>query len=113
MKKTLLVVIGVALVAIVAGIVFAHKPDNGKDMGAYKDEIESVLTNGTYTELTELRDDLGFQVLPWVQDEDDFAFAQEMHERMEEHHKEHGYGPWMGTKKGFMKGFQKGWKSCH
>lgn len=79
---------------VLTGIAFAHGSRvSGFGMGFnLHDEIEGVIEEGKYSDLIELRQELGFNIMPWVDSEDDFKQAEEMHEAMEEFHEKYGYG---------------------
>jgi len=81
MKKTI-IVIGLALVAVVS-LVAAYGP--------WHEDMESVMEDGSYQDLVDYRESTGYNVMPWVDSQDDFESMQEMHEQMEEFH-EQGYG---------------------
>ena len=54
----------------------------------YHDKMYKVMEEGTYADLQKLRDELGFSIMPWVQNEEDFKLAKQMHERMDKWHEE-------------------------
>jgi hypothetical protein len=97
MKKKL-VVIGLLLVAVV-GLAAAHW-GNG--------EMEEIMEEGTYSDLEQLRQELGYNVKPWVESQEDFELAQAVHESMEAYHAENGprYGRMGGY--GRMNGYAGG-----
>ena len=112
----------VAIAAIVgllvlAGVVTAQgmwRSDNGEDaangdmpmhgmmgmgnmagmggMMQHHEDMEKVMEEGTYSDLVKLREELGFNMMPWVENEEDFELAQKIHEKMGKSHEENGMG---------------------
>ncbi|MBI4452016.1 hypothetical protein HY637_01175 [Candidatus Woesearchaeota archaeon] len=71
-----------------------------KGMMQHHEEMEKVMEEGTYTDLAKLREEYGFSIMPWVENEEDFQLAKKMHEKMEKYREENGPGaghcPMMG-----------------
>ncbi|MBI2656551.1 hypothetical protein HYX03_02340 [Candidatus Woesearchaeota archaeon] len=118
MKKSLVfAVIAMISLLVIAGIAMAqidwrwsNKQKDSQSFGmgstgmmhgsmmAYHEEMEKLMENGNYNDLVALREKLGFRIMPWVDNEDDFRQAQKIHEKMEKSHEENGFGgcPMMG-----------------
>ena len=109
------VVIAVISLLILAGIAMAQmgwKWSNKKDsnqwfgmgmmhgMMAYHEGMEKVMEEGTYNDLVAFREKLGFKIMPWIDNEQEFKEMQELHEKMEKLHEENEFGmqgcPMMG-----------------
>lgn len=93
MKKRKLVFVAVAIASllILAGAVLAHGRGSGFEMdSSHHNEMEDIMEEGTYSDLVELREDYGVNMMPWVNNEETFEEAQERHVTMEEFHKEYG-----------------------
>lgn len=95
MKKTITIML-IALIAII-GSVFAYQgygmnsQSSTYEKGTYHEQVEEVLKDGTYDDLVNLREELGVNVMPMVESEEDFSLMQERHELMEEQGIEPGY----------------------
>ncbi len=115
MKKSLVFVVAAVIsLLVIAGIAMAQislRWDNKRDanqrsgmgmmhgnMMAYHEDMEELMEKGNYNDLVALREKLGFKIMPWVDNEDDFRQAQKIHEKMEKFHEENGLGgcPMMG-----------------
>ena len=60
--------------------------------GSMHEQMEPIMEEGTYADLVKFREEVGFTMMPWVQDEETFRQAQERHEQMERWHEVNGYG---------------------
>jgi len=107
MKK--LIAILAILGILTVGLVAAHGFGNGMatqgtnramartsmaeeyEPGFFHEQMEEVMEQGTFNDLQELRQEAGFNIMPWVDSEDDFELAKQMHERMEQWREENGY----------------------
>jgi len=85
MKKITTVLLTLLVISIVsASIALAYGPrfqaqDNN---GTHYQDMQKIMANGTYSDLVEYRQTAGFNVMPWVQNEEDFTLAKQMHSRM-------------------------------
>ena len=82
----------IALVAIVGGV-FAYQ-NNGMDSninsmnqlshqrGEFHDNMEKILENGTYNDLVKFREEVGFNIMPFVSSQADFDSQKDRHEEM-------------------------------
>ncbi|MBC8500776.1 MAG: hypothetical protein ISS25_00095 [Nanoarchaeota archaeon] len=59
--------------------------------GTFHEQMEEIMEEGTYDDLLAMREELGFNMMPWVVDEETFEQAKEHHEAMEEFHERNGY----------------------
>ncbi len=84
MKKITMVLLAVLVLGIVgAGAAYAYMGGfERQGKGAGNTDVQSIMSTGTYQDLVAYRASTGFNVMPWVQDEADFALAQQMHTRM-------------------------------
>jgi len=101
MKKNSIIfgAIGLALLVSI-GFVAAHGVSSNKmafqsyamekqnidrsDMMEHHEEMEQVMEKGSFQDLVALREKIGFNIMPWVNDETQFKEMQERHEQMEE-----------------------------
>lgn len=102
----------IALIAIV-GSVFAYQGSGMRtpihEKGTFHEDVESILDNGTYEDLINLREEIGFNVMRKVQSQEDFNEMKERHEYMEEQGLEPGYLRSNGKRSsGMGQGFGKG-----
>jgi len=71
-----------------------------KGMIQHHAEMEKLMEEGTFSDLVKLREKYDFNIMPWVENEADFALAKQIHEKMEKHAKENGFAeghcPMMG-----------------
>ena len=71
-----------------------------KGMMQHHEEMEKVMEEGTYADLVKLREENSFNIMPWVENEEDFQLAKKMHEKMEKYREDKGLGaghcPMMG-----------------
>jgi len=119
MKKGIIVA-GIAFAAVLLwlGIASAHGTGgmlgngsgnqmgmNQMNMGAHHEEMEKLMEEGNYAELVKLREANGFNMMPWVENEEDFKLAQQMHEKMDKFHENM-------PMKGGMMGMGAGMGSC-
>ena len=95
------------LLAAIVGIAFAQgmwrnsgknwNSDIGNDIGKrqvmmqYHAEMYQIMEEGTYADFSKFREETGFNMMPWVQSEEDFSLAKQMHEKMEKFHEESGF----------------------
>ena len=56
------------------------------------EQMDTILERGNLGDLEKFRQKLGYNVMPWVQDEKSFKTAGEMHEFMEEQFDNRSYG---------------------
>jgi hypothetical protein len=45
-------------------------------------EMQKIMSTGTYSDLTAYRQKTGYDMMPWVKNENDFNLAQQMHTKM-------------------------------
>ncbi len=107
MEKRNIVLAAVAVVSllIVAGFALAQGmraeksgPQSGmgmmngmmQGMMQHHEEMEEVMEEGTYSDLVALKEKYDSNIIPWVESEEDFKLAQQMHEKMEKYHEENG-----------------------
>ena len=96
-KKTIWIGAALASLLLLSGIAAAQRYGKGFGMqGAFHEQMEEVMEEGSYAVLVELREGLGFNMMPWVSSEEACKKMQEHHETMEKYHEENGYGPGMG-----------------
>jgi len=62
-----------------------------KGMMQHHEEMEEIMEEGIYADLVKLREEYGFEIMPWVENEEDFQLAKQMHEKMEKYHEENGF----------------------
>lgn len=73
----------IALLAIVlvAGVAAAFAAPWGMHGGmrgyAHHAEMAQILETGDYQDLVEYREEIGWNMMPWIEDADDFALMQE------------------------------------
>ena len=48
------------------------------------EKMMDIMEDGSYSDLVELRDELGINIKPFIKSEDDFKKMQEMHNKMHE-----------------------------
>ena len=75
----LVAVLSLLSLAMVLGVVYAHSSGSGVGVrdGSMHELMESVIEDGSYADLVALRDEIGFNVMAWVEDESDFELAKE------------------------------------
>lgn len=95
MKKVTTILLALLVIGIVsASIAFAY----GGRFGASKEngtkthyqDMQKIIENGTYTDLVEYRQTTGFNVMPCVQNEDDFTQAKQRHLKMGQYGQNNG-----------------------
>ena len=91
MKKTIAIIAIMLLLAV--GVVTANRYSNsesGKERSMHREEMHELMESGTYSDLVDVREKTGFDIKPWIQNQEYFGLMQEMHERMEQWHEENG-----------------------
>ena len=58
------------------GLVSAYMGGYNNNRGTYYDE-DSILVDGSYDDLVEYRKNVGYNEMPWIQNEEDFKYAQQ------------------------------------
>ena len=139
MKKT--VFVAFAALLILAGIAAAYmggrwngmaRQNNGFDgigmmngagmMGAgimqgmhlYHEDMEKIMEDGKYSDLVALRQKTGVNMMPWVDNEEEFKAMQTMHESMEDMHEKMMNSSNGFNGKGMMGNFSgKEFRGCH
>ncbi|MCA9496462.1 MAG: hypothetical protein KC589_05955 [Nanoarchaeota archaeon] len=116
MKKTLIAIISLVIVTLGATLVFAHGggfennlrfQNQQNKTGIYHEQVEELIETGTYQDLENLREEVGFPIARWVNSEEDFAEFKERHEEMEKE----GYTNY-GSNRGYGKGGMHGRGDC-
>ena len=117
--------VAIALIGALAfiGSAFAHSSNNLNGMHnnlggmrQHHEEMKDVMEEGSYAGLEGLRARLGFNIMPWVDNDETFEEAKRMHEAM---HSNNGYGmngmrySLKGTKGHGIYGKAMGHNSCH
>jgi hypothetical protein len=70
---------------------------NGRGMmqrtgiGQYHEQMYQIMENGNYADFVKFREETGSNMMPWVQNEEDFSLAKQMHEKMEKFHEGSGF----------------------
>ncbi|MBI1936191.1 hypothetical protein HYS31_07160 [Candidatus Woesearchaeota archaeon] len=59
-------------------------------MMQHHEEMEKVMEEGAYSDLAALREKYGINFMPWVENEEDFQLAKQMHEKMDKYHEKNG-----------------------
>lgn len=57
----------------------------------YHEQMERIMEEGTYDDLIALREKTGFNMMPFVDNEESFKQMQEKHEQMEKFREENGF----------------------
>src|SRR3989344_5123413 len=52
-------------------------------MAKHHEQMGELFETGSYADLIKLREEQGFNMMPWVENEEDFQLAKKMHEKME------------------------------
>jgi len=97
-QATIFGIIGLALL-VGAVSVFAHGADsvsqgwngvghmmmfgNYDEYDNMHEDMENVLESGSYEDLVQLREEYDMPMMYWVENEEDFQLAQQMHERFD------------------------------
>ena len=68
----------------------------GNRMGVNHEQMEEVMEQGTFSDLQRLRQETGFNIMPWVNDEATFKQMQDMHEKMEKYMESSNWKSGMG-----------------
>ena len=87
MKKITTVLLALLVISIVsASIALAYggnfAAQNNEATQTHYQDMQKIMVNGTYSDLVDYRQTSGFNVMPWVQNEQDFTLAQQTHSRM-------------------------------
>jgi hypothetical protein len=83
MKKILFVLALLSISVMLVGQVSAYMGYGGMNMGnSYYDSEDMILLNGEYNDLKDLRESTGMNVMPWIQNAEDFELAKQMETRM-------------------------------
>lgn len=103
---SLLVIAGIALAQMGWGNRRAENADGTRQNGmmngmmAHHGDMEELMEEGNYAGLTALREKLGFNIMPSIDNEQEFREMQELHGRMEKLNEGNGFGmkgcPMMG-----------------
>lgn len=101
MKKLITSIVLLMLVSL--GFTYAYYGSgNGmvlRDNSAlHQDDVENILETGTYDDLVKLRENIGYNVMPRVNSEEDFNQMKERHEYMEENGFALGHGRFAGNR---------------
>src|SRR3989338_319993 len=64
----------------------------GSSMMNHHEEMESLMEQGTYSDLEALREKYGSNIMPFVRNEQGFKEMQEHHESMEKFHEQNEFG---------------------
>ena len=68
----------------------------GNRIGVNHEQMEEVMEEGTFNDFQKLRQETGFNMMPWVNDEATFKQMQEMHEKMEKYMESSNWKSGMG-----------------
>lgn len=86
MKKITTILLALLVISIVsASIAFAYGEKFGANTGeiqTHYQDMQEIMGSGTYGDLVEYKQTSGFNIMPWVQDEEDFTLAKERHAEM-------------------------------
>lgn len=104
--KKIITIFAIAILAL-TGTIFAYQngmmknsseetklnyaQTQGYEKGTYHEQVESIIENGSYQDLVNLREELGFDVMRKVQSEEDFIAQQQRHLENKEAGLEPGY----------------------
>ena len=107
MKQTNIIIAVLAVLVIsTVGLVYAHgggyKSNSFGMMGGYgmmgssgyddmHEEMEEMMESGSYQDLIELREEYNMLMMYWIDSEEDFLKAQQMHEEFEDKGSCHGW----------------------
>ncbi len=69
-------------------------------MQATHEQMEQITESGTYQDLADLREETGFAVMPWVNDQESLELMQQVHSKMEQWREENTIEEGMGFGKG-------------
>jgi hypothetical protein len=72
----------IAIVAAVLGVLAAGFALAQGFRGWNSTDMQEIIQSGTYEDLVQYREESGFNMMPWVDDAEDFALAKQMHQRM-------------------------------
>ena len=91
-KHAVFALVALASFSAIFGVASAYqwKGQSGGEFSETHNEIRPIIESGTYEEFTALRDTYDHSFMPWIETEEDFALAQEMHERMEQNRGQRG-----------------------
>jgi hypothetical protein len=87
-KGFIVAALGLVVLAVLAIGAFAYGRQGTQQgaqtpvQGAYHEEMQGILENGTYAGLVALREETGRPMMPWVTDEASFVVLQEHHRQM-------------------------------
>jgi len=59
-----------------------------ESMKIHHESMEKIIETGTYADLEQYREESGINLMPMVQNQDDFEVHQKMHQQMEQWHEE-------------------------
>ncbi len=94
-KHAVFALVALASFSAIFGVASAYQWKGQSESGfaSVHDEIKLIIESGTYEEFTALRETYDHNFMPcWIESEEDFALAQEMHERMEQNREQRGFG---------------------
>jgi hypothetical protein len=102
MKKTTTVLLALLIVGIVsASLAFAYGGSfSGQGQGTHYQDMQKIMSTGTYSDLVAYRQSTGTNIMPWVQNEQDFALAQQMHSKMTQWRQSNGVPSGQGFGRG-------------
>jgi hypothetical protein len=102
MKKTTAVLLALLIVGIVsASVAFAYGGSfSGQGKGTHYQDMQNIMSAGTYADLVAYRQTSGANVMPWVQNEQDFALARQMHSKMNQWRQSNGAPAGQGLGRG-------------
>ena len=80
-----------------ASLVFAHSGLGFRNNNyLMHEQFETVIEEGLYNELEQLRNETGFNMMPLIQSQEDLELVQNMHENIEEYSKQQEYNSFVG-----------------
>ena len=93
-KHAVFALVALASFSAIFGVASAYQWKGLSESGfaSVHDEIKPIIESGTYEEFTALRETHDHNFMPWIETEEDFALAQETHERMEQNREQRGFG---------------------
>ena len=93
-KHAVFALVALASFSAIFGVASAYqwKGQSGGEFSETHNELRPIIESGTYEEFTALRETYDHNFMPWIESEEDFALAQDMHERMEQNREQRGFG---------------------
>ena len=92
-KNILIAALAVFFISLI-GVVYAHGEKEGSGNGFEKgysfmhEELDDIFESGDYSFLEHLRDKYVMPMMGWIENENDFELAKQMHEQFEENHED-------------------------